>query len=594
MIGDNPVLRRELLCAMRAPRAFAVLFVFVCLLSAMVIVVWPGQEVDQVQFRPISRNLFKFFTIGQFVIIALIAPAFAASSFSSEKERGVYELIYTSPLRLSVVILGKLMAAILFLLVLIVSSLPAMSACFQLGSVQSSEVLNAYVFLGVSAVCCGMLSLSVSVISDRSAPALMVSYLIVLPVVLVISFIAYQTEFFFALEAIPVLVIVGVWFVAGAYFWIQGALRRPYNPVARGLDEEDEEEQAYIQFQRDRFPENLLVPPRRKDLIGEHANVMLEKELRSEIFGRGTGFIRVIILLGLLISTGFILFIFLGKPHIFVYYLLSFAILVAPAFSSGAFSLERERKTLDLLLCTTIRPTQFVLGKFLAVFRFTAILTVLLTIPMLEWVLLPAGGRETTSMGSRLWMLLEYFSVTASAIALSCSVSMCYSMTASSTVESMVKSYVTLAALFVGSFLVFAIARSYPGGGARPGHPLDAIVLLAVALGALYAWETVQAARVRRSVGSLARILVSYLPLVAGAILVSAAFLALGPQTLWESQLGLLSPYLAAVSVRERSLMDAWLPSPWFFVFNCLAVAAMLLQYQVSRWNHIMYADKAL
>ena len=46
-----------------------------------------------------ARRLFDLFFLGQFFLVALVAPTFAAGSITGEKERKTYEMLLASPLR---------------------------------------------------------------------------------------------------------------------------------------------------------------------------------------------------------------------------------------------------------------------------------------------------------------------------------------------------------------------------------------------------------------------------------------------------------------------------------------------------------------
>ena len=99
-VRDNPVLTRELLVTLRSPRAFILQFLYVCVLGALVFFHWPAGEEGRAQVSPgVARRLFDIFFLGQFFLVALMAPTFAAGSITGEKERKTYELLLASPLR---------------------------------------------------------------------------------------------------------------------------------------------------------------------------------------------------------------------------------------------------------------------------------------------------------------------------------------------------------------------------------------------------------------------------------------------------------------------------------------------------------------
>jgi ABC-type transport system involved in multi-copper enzyme maturation permease subunit len=59
-----------------------------------------------------------------------------------------------------------------------------------------------------------------------------------------------------------------------------------------------------------------------------------------------------------------------------LYSLVSVIVLIAPALTASAISFERERRTLDLLLTTPLRPMQILVGKLVASFAFLMLLLV--------------------------------------------------------------------------------------------------------------------------------------------------------------------------------------------------------------------------
>jgi len=59
-----------------------------------------------------------------------------------------------------------------------------------------------------------------------------------------------------------------------------------------------------------------------------------------------------------------------------LYSLIAITVLIAPALTASAISFERERRTLDLLLTTPLRPMKILFGKLLASFAFLLLLLV--------------------------------------------------------------------------------------------------------------------------------------------------------------------------------------------------------------------------
>ena len=110
-----------------------------------------------------------------------MAPTFAAGSITGEKERKTYELLLASPLRPSTILVGKLMSSLSYLVILIVSSLPLMILCYLLGGLLLSEITRSYLVLILAAGTFGLVSVACSSYFRRTSSALVVSYLVILP-----------------------------------------------------------------------------------------------------------------------------------------------------------------------------------------------------------------------------------------------------------------------------------------------------------------------------------------------------------------------------------------------------------------------------
>lgn len=64
---------------------------------------------------------------------------------------------------------------------------------------------------------------------------------------------------------------------------------------------------------------------------------------------------------------------------------------IAPAFTTGAISLEREKQTLDLLVSTPLRPGAIVIGKLISALAFVGLM-ILAAIPLSALVLMYGGA----------------------------------------------------------------------------------------------------------------------------------------------------------------------------------------------------------
>ncbi len=186
LLAENPVMQRELLTNLRASRSFWLMLFYQLALSAVLLAAYPsGQRVDLTSDSAAAVQLVDFFFLGQYIIASLMAPTFAAGAISGEKERKTYEMLLASPLHPWAIVIGKMVASLTHLAVLIVASLPIVMLALPLGGVSIYEVLAAYLWLVASVILFGSIGLACSGGFRRTASSLVVSYLVILPLVLI-------------------------------------------------------------------------------------------------------------------------------------------------------------------------------------------------------------------------------------------------------------------------------------------------------------------------------------------------------------------------------------------------------------------------
>jgi ABC-type transport system involved in multi-copper enzyme maturation permease subunit len=397
---ENPVLQRELLVNLRMRRAFVLLFVYVALLGAVVYAAWPQQQrldpTDSVE----AKKLVNLFFLGQYVLLSLMAPSFAAGTISGEKERKTYEMLLASPMRPMAIVLGKLLASLSHLAVLVFCSLPIVMLCLPLGGVSLWEVLATYVAMAASVITFGMISLAASSYFSRSVAAEVVSYLLILPLALagVLFYELFQNVAAFRLTILAVVFPGGCLVLCLVLMkTISDRLMHPPDVGAEAQDvvdlEEEQQEAVGMVIRSDQWPDRLFAPPKRTDFMGDHVNPVYDKEMRSELFGHGTLMLRLVIQVSMLLALVVMAVCLYVQPQWapwYTSYVLLFNMLVGPVFAAGAVTGERERQTLELLLTTTASPRQILSGKLLSSLRISVVLTGFLMWPLLlAWLLPP-------------------------------------------------------------------------------------------------------------------------------------------------------------------------------------------------------------
>ncbi|MCC9603645.1 ABC transporter permease subunit [Stieleria sp. JC731] len=453
-ILENPVLQRELLVNLRTKRAFVLLGLYQLLLATVVIAAWPNdQRLDLTSTPPSATKLVNLFFLGQYVIASLMAPSFAAGTIAGEKERKTYEMLLASPLRPGAVVLGKMVASLTHLGMLIIGSLPIIVLCLPLGGVHVYEVLAAYFGLIVSVVLFGAIGVLCSSYFPRTSSALVVSYLAILPLVIgACVFWASLGDDGYLRLRIATVVFPAFGLTAVILMGSAAAGRMLYPPDVGSegkevIDLEKEAEEAVgLVIQPDQFPDRLFAPPKKDEMMADGANPVYDKELHSEIFSQGTLMLRLVIQISILLAIpmmGYFLFFQQHQAPWFCVYVIVFNMLVGPSFLAGSITSERERQTLDLLLTTPLSPVQILWGKFIVRFRISLVLTGFLLWPLL------LGAALNTAFWSNLISVGLMFLIVGVVCLVNCVVALTCSMFARKTSIALLTTYAVLLLLYV-------------------------------------------------------------------------------------------------------------------------------------------------
>ena len=428
---ENPVLQRELLVNLRMPRGFILLFVYQAVLAALVFFWWP-QDTRLDPNQKEARALVDMFFLGQYVLASMMAPSFAAGAITGEKERKTYEMLLASPLRPAAIVLGKMVASLTHIGVLVFASLPIVLLCLPLGGVSPYEVLAAYLALIVSVITFGAISVACSSYFHRTAASLAVSYLLILPLA-ILSVLAWwllreQGEFRLLLT-VTVVPTLGAAISTALLANTSARLMHPPDVGSEGKEVVDLEQEAQeavgLVIQRDQFPDRLFAPAKHEDMLEDGVNPVYDKEIRSEIFSQGTLMLWLVIQMSMVLAIPLMavcLYIWAEFAAWYICYAMVFNMLVGPVFSAGSVTSERERETLDLLLTTTITPWQILWGKLIAGLRVSSVLTMFLLWPvLLACVMVQSYWTNLLSIGAYLIIVL-LTCLTSAHIALFCSV----------------------------------------------------------------------------------------------------------------------------------------------------------------------------
>ncbi|MBO4863602.1 MAG: ABC transporter permease subunit [Eubacterium sp.] len=137
---------------------------------------------------------FPIVGITELIIIALIVPIITASSISGERERKTMDVLLTTTITSTNIILGKIGSAVIRVMIFIIASLPLLSVSFIVGGLSWITLLEYVVMAFIFACFAGSVGTFASSVCRKSITAIILSYVIYLGVY-GIPFVGWLSEF---------------------------------------------------------------------------------------------------------------------------------------------------------------------------------------------------------------------------------------------------------------------------------------------------------------------------------------------------------------------------------------------------------------
>jgi ABC-2 type transport system permease protein len=186
----STILVKELRSRFRGRRAFVIITVYLALLALIAYgvysVVAPSAR-SQAQFggfanasATIGQAIFTVLSVFQMLLVAFIAPAFTAGTISLEREKQTLDLLVTTPMRPGGIVVGKLLAALAFVGLMIVAALPISGLVLMYGGASIDDLVRQQLVLLATAMGLGSIGLFWSALVKRTQAATVLTYLTVL------------------------------------------------------------------------------------------------------------------------------------------------------------------------------------------------------------------------------------------------------------------------------------------------------------------------------------------------------------------------------------------------------------------------------
>jgi len=186
--GMSAISVKELRGRMRGRRAFVIITVHLLLVAGFA---WMVETLMERTFTggfgstfsasaEIGRALFIAMLVLLTLIVLVLAPASTAGAISLEREKQTLDLLATTPISSLAIVLGKLVSALSWILLLLLASIPVTALVFTFGGVGPDDMVKGYVVLLVTALFYGSVGLFVSALVKRTQAATVINLVTVI------------------------------------------------------------------------------------------------------------------------------------------------------------------------------------------------------------------------------------------------------------------------------------------------------------------------------------------------------------------------------------------------------------------------------
>ncbi len=184
----NPIYWQETRVSSRSFRLPLIIFLCNTILALaallnMYSMVTQAKATAEIQYSSFL-NLYVLVACIEFVMILVIVPALTSGSISGERERQTLNLLLTTRMTPADIVIGKLMASLSTMILLIVSSFPVLALVFIYGGVTVKDIVLLLIAFVSTAVLSGSVGICCSSVFKKSTIATVVSYCVMVALVL--------------------------------------------------------------------------------------------------------------------------------------------------------------------------------------------------------------------------------------------------------------------------------------------------------------------------------------------------------------------------------------------------------------------------
>jgi ABC-2 type transport system permease protein len=423
MFPANPIFQREFSSSSRSVRTNLLIWAYLLLLAAVILILWPAGGVHSVASSG-SKQIFTLFFSVNLTLVLLMVPAFAATSISWEKENYTYDSLFITMMKPHEIMQGKLFSSILMIVILVFLSIPIASVCALTGGISILLVIKIVFLILLTAVSYGLAGLACSAWFSRSSTSIVMNYVVMmffagaswLPAALLSNifilqkfkdvwqfvrcispydtmfYLLYPETYRLSMETISrgdritpygIFIVFSIVFSIVSFSLFARGITRP-SVKSKAVQGEFYTGTKQAIKRKLTWPFYLIDPLKRKKTISNWSNPVFVAEMRSKLFANPKFAMRLVsaifiisLVILTLVSWQYSSMLKADTVRIVaIIFQICVVALLAPGVSSGLITEEITSGTFLMLRMTPMKPYTVILGKLKATFFYALIFIV--------------------------------------------------------------------------------------------------------------------------------------------------------------------------------------------------------------------------
>jgi len=186
-LRENPVLRRELLERVRGFKVVVFITLWLLILTGILVLAFQGnrtlnieQGLDIASLGRVGREIYEWVLFGMLVLVLFLVPGLTAGAITGERERMTLVPLQMTMMRPIDIIVGKLAAALAFLVLLTVAAMPLLGTSLLVGGVTLVDVAKGISMLLFTGLVLGSVGIMFSAKFRRTTASTVMTYAVAL------------------------------------------------------------------------------------------------------------------------------------------------------------------------------------------------------------------------------------------------------------------------------------------------------------------------------------------------------------------------------------------------------------------------------